>query len=69
MKYFVITLDSPRIIVAGDFNLPDIQWEEGLGHINPSPVYEYELNALFVETMNDYDFEQLVDLPTEETTY
>jgi len=63
-EIFCHNSDSPRIIVAGDFNLPDTQWEEGLGHINPSPVYGYELNALFVETMNDYGFEQLVDLPT-----
>ena len=24
-------IDSPRIILAGDFNLPDMHWEEGLG--------------------------------------
>ena len=42
----------------------DIHWEEGLGHINPSPVYGYELDSLFVETMNDHGSEQLVNLPT-----
>ena len=29
------------VTLAGDLNLPDIHWEEGLGHINPSPVYGY----------------------------
>ena len=72
LKHFLSNIlthnsDSPRIILAGDFNLPDIHWEEGLGHINPSPVYGYELNLLFTETsMNHYGFEQLVNLPTRE---
>ena len=35
-----------------------------MGHINPIPVYGHELNSLFVETMNDYGFEQLVNAPT-----
>ena len=48
--------DSPRIILAGDFNLPNIHWGEGLRHINPSPVYGYEHNSLFAETMNHYGF-------------
>ena len=56
--------DSPRIILAGNLNLPNIHWEEGLRHINLSPVYGYELNSLFKEIMNDYGFEQLVNLPT-----
>ena len=61
---FTHNSESPRIILAGDFNLPDIHLEEGLGHINLSPVYGHELNSLFVETMNDYGFEQLVNAPT-----
>ena len=60
---FTHNSNAPRIILAGDFNLPDIYWEEGLGHINPSPVYGYELNSLYVETMNDYGFEQVVNVP------
>ena len=66
---FTHNSDSARIILAGNFNLPDIHWEEGLGHFNPSPVlavYGHELNSLFVGTMNDYDFEQLVNAPTRE---
>ena len=61
---FTHNSESPRIILAGDFNLPGIHWEEGLGHINPSPVYGHELNLLLVETMNDYGFEQLVNVVT-----
>ena len=60
---FTHNSNSPRIILAGDFNLPDIYREEGLGHINPRPVYGYELNSLYVETMNDYGFEQVVNVP------
>ena len=61
--------DSPRIILAGDLDHPDIDWEVGLWHINPSPVYGYELNSLFVEAMHDNGFEQLVNLPTRGTIY
>ena len=42
----------------------DTHWEEGLGHINLSSVYGYELDSLFVETINDCGSEQLVNLPT-----
>ena len=63
---FIIThnSNSPRIILAGDFNVPDIYREEGLGHISPSSVYGYELNSPYVETMNDYGFEQVVNVAT-----
>ena len=35
---FTHNSDSPRIILVSNFNLPDVYWEEGLGHFNPSPV-------------------------------
>ena len=65
-EIFYHNSDSPRIIVAGDltFLMYDRKKLKVWGHINPSPVYGYEFNTLFVETMNDYGFEQFVDLPT-----
>ena len=35
--------DFPCIMSAGDFNLPSITWEEGLGSLNSTPAYGQEL--------------------------
>ena len=55
---------SPEILLAGDFNLPDLRFEDGIGYVNRNPTYGYEINSLFVEIMNNYGFEQLVTQPT-----
>ena len=39
---------SPTILLAGDFNLPDLKFEDGIGYINRNPTYGYETNSLFV---------------------
>ena len=57
---------SPTILLAGDFNLPDLKFKDGIGYINRNPNYGYETNSLFVEMMNDYGFEQFVTQPTRE---
>ena len=57
---------SPAIILAGDFNLPDLKFEDGIGYVNRNPTYGYETNSLFVEMMNNYGFEQFVTQPTRE---
>ena len=51
---------SPAILLAGDFNLPD------LSYVDQNPTYGYETNSLFVEIMNNYGFEQFVTQPTRE---
>ena len=57
---------SPVILLAGDFNLPDLKFEDGIGYVNCNPTYGYETNSLFVEMMNNYGFEQSVTQPTRE---
>ena len=47
-------------MLAGDFNLPDICWEDGLGSIKTSPAYGNEINNLFIDTLNDFALEQQV---------
>ena len=51
---------SCRVVLAGDFILPDICWEDGLGCIQTSPAYGYEIN-------NDFALEQQVKEPTRNT--
>ena len=55
---------NPGIIIVEDFNLPAIQWEEGMGCIQSSPTYGNDVNYLFIETINDSGLEQLVTEPT-----
>ena len=35
---------SSVIILGGDFNLPDILWNEGCGHVSSNPAYGLEIN-------------------------
>ena len=51
---------SPAILLAGDFNLPDLKF----GYVNWNPTYGYEINSLFVEMMNNYRFEQFLTQPS-----
>ena len=55
---------NPGIIIAGDYNLLAIQWEEGKGCIQSSPTYGNDVNYLFIETINDSGLKQLVTEPT-----
>ena len=57
---------SPVILLAGDFNLPDLKFEDGIGYVNHNLTYGYETNSLFVEMMNNYGFEQFITQPTRE---
>ena len=56
--------NSPCLLVGGDFNFPDISWQDGYGHINPSPTYGTDTNKFFVDTINDHGLEQLISAPT-----
>ena len=55
-------------MLAGDFNLPGICWEDGLGYIKTySPVYGNKINNLFIDILNDFALEQQVKEPTKST--
>ena len=54
----------PTILLAGDFNLPGIQWTEGCGQVSVNPAYGLEVNHSLVDTINDNSLEQLVGGPT-----
>ena len=54
----------PTILLAGDFNLPGIQWTEGCGQVSANPPYGLEVNHSLVNTINDNNLEQLVCEPT-----
>jgi len=54
----------PNIVIAGDFNLPSINWSDNGATILPSPSYGRELNSLCLELMDDCSLEQLVYQPT-----
>jgi len=38
----------PMVLVAGDFNFPDIVWTGGCDLAKPNPIHWYELNNLFL---------------------
>ena len=58
--------NSPAILLAGDLNLPDLKFEDGICYTSHNPTYGYEINSFFVAMMNDYGFEQFVTQPTRE---
>ena len=41
----------PTILLAGDFNLPGIQWVEGCGQIHSNPSYGFEVNHSLADTI------------------
>ena len=51
------------VLVAGDFNFPDIAWMDGCGVAKPNPTYGCELNNLFLD-ISDNNLEQFVYKPT-----
>ena len=46
--------DLARLIIAGDFNTPDIVWSEGFGHVKSNPSYGNTVNYSLV---SDYHLE------------
>ncbi len=58
-----IECDHPNAaqLVAGDFNLPDVNWQTDTieGHI-----YPYEINKNYINMANDLVLTQVVDFPT-----
>ena len=58
---------SCRIVLAEDFNFPDIYWEDGVGCIRTNPAYGCECKELFLDLLNDFALEQQVKEPTRGT--
>ena len=56
--------NPPHVLLAGDFNLPDISWSDGNGQIDPSPTYGTKVNQLLLDLVNDNGLDQLVNVPT-----
>ena len=52
----------PNIIIAGDFNLPGINW--GLKELIPSPQYGIEVNNIALDITNEFSLTQVVQEPT-----
>ena len=52
----------PNVILAGDFNLPSINWETY--QTLPSPQYGYEVNQLVIDIVNEFSLTQIVKYPT-----
>ena len=55
---------SCDFIIAGDFNLPSIEWNDGQGTILPNPTYGHNLNEVFIDTINNHNLEQFVNSST-----
>ena len=52
----------PNVILAGDFNLPDINWPSHT--IKPNPQYGYKVNRALLDTVEDHGLIQQVHKPT-----
>ena len=50
----------PQILLVGEFNLPCISWIDGTGQINPNPIYGTDVNQLLLESINEFELDQLV---------
>jgi len=64
VKVYQSEPNFPAIVLGGDFNLPGITWDDGLGQVNPNPAYGLEVNDLLIDILNDNHLEQLVTYPT-----
>ena len=49
-----------NIILAGDFNLPSIKWDDGQGTVLPDPTYGCNLNDTFVDIVSNYNLDQFI---------
>ena len=49
-------------MLGGDFNLPDIDWEEG--SVKSNPQYTAAINWKMIDIANDFNLTQIVSEPT-----
>lgn len=52
----------PRIIIAGDMNVPDIDWSNNT--VKDDPQYGVLVNQKFLNIVDDHGLTQLVSFPT-----
>ena len=52
--------NSPCVLIGGDFNFPNIPWQDGYAQINPSPTYDIGINQHFIDTSNNHGLEQFI---------
>jgi hypothetical protein len=52
----------PNVLLGGDFNLPDIEWENNT--IKSNPQYGYKVNRLLLDTLEEHGLHQCVRKPT-----
>jgi len=65
LNNFLSENDSPQILLAGDFNTPSVSWIDGTGQISPNPdLYGIDDNLSLLETINEFELDQLVTEPT-----
>ena len=65
MRYRTLGVSGPNIVLTGDFNLPDLVWDEDDGYsLRPSPAYGTEVNTKLLDIVNDHSMFQHVKRPT-----
>ncbi|XP_048575386.1 uncharacterized protein LOC5499458 [Nematostella vectensis] len=52
----------PRIIIAGDMNVPDIEWSNA--SVKDNPQYGVAVNKTMIDLVDDHSLSQLVTFPT-----
>ena len=55
-------INGKYVLLGGDFNLPDIDWEEG--SVKPNPRYTAAINWKMIDIANDFNLIQMVTEPT-----
>ena len=55
-------IDGKYVLLSGDFNLPDIDWEEG--SVKSNPHYTAAINWKMIDIANDFNLTQIVSEPT-----
>ena len=52
----------PNLVLAGDFNLPDIDWADA--YVKPAPQYGKEANQSTIDMVHEFSLKQVVEEPT-----
>ena len=55
-------IDAKYVLLGGDFNLPDIDWEEG--SVKSNPQHTAAINWKMIDIANDFKLTQIVTEPT-----
>ena len=63
------TTSLPNIILTGDFNLPDIEWDKEENRIKASLNYSKEVNETIINLVNEHNLQQCSNIQLEGTTF